>query len=110
MLIARGYPEILATEDVADDRKHRKGIWHSRYRSIVDLEHPLARNGTRIVKFYLHLSKNEQRKRFLDRIDQPDKNWKSAPATSRSAATGRNTWRPTRRAWAPRARRRRRGT
>ena len=44
--------------------------------SILDLEAHLHRNGTRIVKFYLHLSKDEQRKRFLDRIDEPEKNWK----------------------------------
>jgi polyphosphate kinase 2 (PPK2 family) len=53
-----------------------KTIWKERYRSIVDLEEHLHRNGTRIVKFFLHLSKNEQRKRFLERIDAPDKNWK----------------------------------
>jgi polyphosphate kinase 2 (PPK2 family) len=47
-----------------------------RYRSIVDLERHLDRNGTRIVKFFLHLSKEEQRKRFIDRIDRPGKNWK----------------------------------
>ena len=47
-----------------------------RYRSIMDLEHHLHRNGTRIVKFFLHVSKEEQRKRFLKRIDQPEKNWK----------------------------------
>ena len=51
-------------------------VWHDRYRSIVDLERHLHANGTRIVKFYLHLSKEEQRKRFLDRIDEPEKNWK----------------------------------
>lgn len=53
-----------------------KSIWKERYRSIVNLEEHLHRNGTRIVKIFLHLSKNEQRKRFLDRIDEPDKNWK----------------------------------
>ncbi len=51
-------------------------IWQERYRSINDLEQHLHRNGTRIVKFFLHLSKEEQRKRFLARIDEPDKNWK----------------------------------
>ena len=53
-----------------------KTIWKDRYRSIVDLEEHLHRNGTRIIKFFLHLSKDEQRKRFLDRIDEPEKNWK----------------------------------
>jgi polyphosphate kinase 2 (PPK2 family) len=51
-------------------------IWQNRYRSIVDLENHLYRNGTRIIKFFLHLSKEEQRKRFIDRIDEPEKNWK----------------------------------
>jgi polyphosphate kinase 2 (PPK2 family) len=54
----------------------KKTIWEDRYQSIVDLEKHLHRNGTRIVKFFLHLSKDEQRKRFLERIDEPDKNWK----------------------------------
>jgi PPK2 family polyphosphate:nucleotide phosphotransferase len=80
VLIARVHPEILASEDVTDDGHHRKGVWHGRYRSIADLEHHLARNGTRIIKFYLHLSKEEQRKRFLARIDEPDKNWKFSAA------------------------------
>jgi len=53
-----------------------KSIWKQRYRSIVDLERHLTENGTRIVKFFLHLSKQEQRKRFLQRIDDPGKNWK----------------------------------
>ena len=53
-----------------------KTIWEERYRSIVDLEEHLHRNGTRIIKFFLHLSKEEQRKRFLERIDEPEKNWK----------------------------------
>ena len=51
-------------------------MWRDRYRSIVDMESHLDRNGTRIVKFFLHLSKEEQRRRFIDRIDRPEKNWK----------------------------------
>ena len=76
VLIARVHPEILQTESVPDSKRHGEGIWRHRYRSILDLESHLSRNGTRIVKFYLHLSKEEQRKRFLERIDQPEKNWK----------------------------------
>ena len=53
-----------------------KTVWHDRYRSITDLERHLHGNGTRIIKFFLHLSKEEQRKRFLERIDEPEKNWK----------------------------------
>ena len=80
MLIARVHPEILRTEDVPDAKQHGHGIWHNRYQSILDLERHLGRNGTRIVKFYLHLSKEEQRKRFLERFDQPEKNWKFSEA------------------------------
>ena len=55
-------------------------IWKDRYRSIVDLEEHLHRSGTRIIKFFLHLSKDEQRKRFRERIDEPEKNWKFGPS------------------------------
>ena len=57
-----------------------KTVWKGRYRFIIDLEDHLQRNGTRVLKFYLHLSKEEQRKRFLARIDEPDKNWKFSQA------------------------------
>ena len=53
-----------------------KTVWQERYRSIVDLERHLHINGTRIIKFFLHISKEEQRKRFLARIDEQEKNWK----------------------------------
>jgi PPK2 family polyphosphate:nucleotide phosphotransferase len=76
VLIARVHPEILRAEGVPGPERHKKAVWSDRYRSIVDLERHLHGNGTRIIKFYLHLSKEEQRKRFLERIDQPDKNWK----------------------------------
>ena len=76
VLIVRVHPEILAGEGLPDDLLDGKSLWKERYRSIVDMEEHLTRNGTRIIKFFLHLSKEEQRKRFLDRIDDPDKNWK----------------------------------
>jgi polyphosphate kinase 2 (PPK2 family) len=76
VLIARVHPEILAGEGLADAPHRAKTLWHDRYRSIVHLEEHLSRNGTRIVKFFLHLSKDEQKKRFLARIDDPSKNWK----------------------------------
>jgi polyphosphate kinase 2 (PPK2 family) len=75
-LIARVHPEILRNEGLADTPRDKKLIWHDRYRSITNLERHLRLNGTRIIKFFLHLSKNEQRKRFLARIDEPHKNWK----------------------------------
>ena len=80
VLIARVHPEILRSEDLAGDLLDEATVWTDRYRSIVDMENHLTRNGTRIIKFFLHLSKEEQRKRFLDRIDDPDKNWKFSDA------------------------------
>ena len=76
MLIVRVHPEILRSEGRPDGVLDENAVWHGRYRSIVNLEKHLFRNGTRIIKFFLHLSKEEQRKRFLERIDEPDKNWK----------------------------------
>ncbi|QTR48265.1 polyphosphate kinase 2 family protein [Thiothrix litoralis] len=76
VLIVRVHPEILLGEGLPDEVLNEETIWQERYRSITDLEHHLHRNGTRIIKFFLHLSKEEQRQRFLARIDEPDKNWK----------------------------------
>ena len=75
VLVVRVHPEILDGENLSDASRGKK-IWEGRYQSIVDLEDHLYRNDTRTVKIFLHLSKNEQRKRFLERIDEPDKNWK----------------------------------
>jgi len=76
VLVVRVHPEILRAQGLPEELRDEKTIWKERYRSIVDLEEHLYRNGTRIIKFFLHLSKEEQRKRFLERIDEPDKNWK----------------------------------
>jgi polyphosphate kinase 2 (PPK2 family) len=76
VLVVRVHPELLRSQGLSDELLDKKTIWRERYRSIVDLEEHLHRNGTRIIKFFLHLSKAEQRKRFLKRIDEPDKNWK----------------------------------
>jgi PPK2 family polyphosphate:nucleotide phosphotransferase len=80
VLIVRVHPDILRHEDIPDAPHRGNKFWHSRYRSIVDLERHLHANGTRIVKIFLHLSKEEQRQRFLARIDEPDKNWKFSMA------------------------------
>jgi PPK2 family polyphosphate:nucleotide phosphotransferase len=80
VLIARVHPKILRNEGLPDSLRFETAVWQDRYRSILDLEAHLHRNGTRIIKFYLHLSKVEQRKRFLDRIDEPEKNWKFSMA------------------------------
>ncbi len=76
VLIVRVHPEILHSQGVPDTLLDEKTVWKERYRSIIDHESHLHRNGTRIIKFFLHLSEIEQRKRFIDRIDEPDKNWK----------------------------------
>jgi PPK2 family polyphosphate:nucleotide phosphotransferase len=88
VLIVRVHPEILHGQRIPEELLDEKTIWRDRYRSIVDLEDHLFRNGTRILKFFLHLSKKEQRKRFLRRIDQPEKNWKF----SRSDIEERKLW------------------
>jgi PPK2 family polyphosphate:nucleotide phosphotransferase len=76
VLIVRVHPEILRTENLPDALLEDQSIWQGRYQSIVDFEAHLHRNGTRVIKFFLHLSKAEQRRRFLARIDDPNKNWK----------------------------------
>lgn len=76
VLIVRVQPGILAAQNLPEAARDRDTFWADRYRSIVDAEAHLHRNGTRIVKFFLHLSKEEQRQRLLARIDDPAKNWK----------------------------------
>ena len=78
VLIVRVHPELLRGEGLPGGDKET--VWRDRYRSIVNIERHLARNGTKIIKFFLHLSKEEQRKRFLARIDAPEKNWKFSMA------------------------------
>jgi len=76
VLVVRVHPKILQAEGLVEEADQGKAIWDHRYHSIVEMEKHLHRNGTRIVKIFLHLSKAEQKRRFLDRIDDPDKNWK----------------------------------
>ena len=80
VLVVREHREMLRSENIPNEKGNDKTLWKGRYRSIVDLEQHLHRNGTRVIKFYLHLSKEEQRKRFLARIDEADKNWKFSEA------------------------------
>ncbi|MCA8092701.1 polyphosphate kinase 2 family protein [Burkholderia anthina] len=89
VLIVRVHPEILFGESGANAAGDMKSLWRSRYRSIVDFERHLENNGTLVIKFFLHLSKAEQRRRFLARIDDPDKNWKFSAAD----ITERKFWR-----------------
>jgi PPK2 family polyphosphate:nucleotide phosphotransferase len=76
VLVTQVHPEILDTQNLPKRLRDMKHFWRGRYRSMVELEAHLHRNGTQIIKFFLHLSKKEQAKRFLERIDESDKNWK----------------------------------
>ena len=80
VLIVRVHPEILRSQGLPAPLLNEKTVWKERYRSIIDLENHLQRNGTQIIKFFLHLSEEEQRQRFIDRIDDPEKNWKFSMA------------------------------
>jgi PPK2 family polyphosphate:nucleotide phosphotransferase len=80
VLIVRVHPDLLRAEGLPEELTDEKTIWRDRYRSIVDLEKHMFRSGTRIIKFFLHLSKDEQRRRFLQRIETPAKNWKFSSA------------------------------
>jgi len=86
--IVRVHPKLLLSQRLPDELPDAATIWKDRYRSILDLEDHLHRNGTQIIKFFLHLSKEEQAKRFLERIDEPEKNWKFGPADLRE----RKSW------------------
>lgn len=79
VLVVRVHPQILTLQKLPEELLG-KDIWEHRYRSIIDLEKHLYRNGTRIIKFFLHVSKGEQQKRLLKRIDDPAKNWKFSNA------------------------------
>ncbi len=76
VLVVRVHPEILRNEGLSNELCDEKLVWEQRYRSIENFETHLHGNGTHVVKIFLHLSQEEQRKRFLERIDEPDKNWK----------------------------------
>jgi PPK2 family polyphosphate:nucleotide phosphotransferase len=80
VLIVRVHRKILSSEGLADPPRDDQALWDGRYASIANLERHLHDNGTRVLKFYLHLSKSEQRRRFVERIDDRDKNWKFSPA------------------------------
>ncbi len=76
VLVVRVHPELLRNQGLSEHSEDEHTLWEGRYKSIRNLESHLYRNGTRTIKIFLHLSKEEQRKRFLARIDEPDKNWK----------------------------------
>ena len=76
VLVVRVHPEILRSQGLPGELRDKKNFWEERYRSIENFETHLHCNGTHVVKIFLHLSEEVQRKRFLERIDEPDKNWK----------------------------------
>jgi PPK2 family polyphosphate:nucleotide phosphotransferase len=80
VLVVRVHPEILRNQGLPEELLDEKDVWENRYDSIVDLERHLHRNGTKIVKIFLHISFDEQRKRFRERIEELDKNWKFTAA------------------------------
>jgi PPK2 family polyphosphate:nucleotide phosphotransferase len=75
VLVVRVHPELLAAQQLPDEHKTKR-IWKERFRQINDFERYLVENGTLVIKFFLHVSKEEQKRRFLERIDDPEKNWK----------------------------------
>ena len=76
VLVVRVHPEFLKPQKLPPNLAHDKSIWKSRYQSIRDFEKHLLRNGTRVIKFFLHVSKDEQKERLMARIDDPEKHWK----------------------------------
>ncbi len=76
VLIAKVHPELVTAQRIPDVDPAKKKFWQTRYDDINSFEKHLFRNGTRIIKFMLHISKEAQRQRFLDRLDEPRKNWK----------------------------------
>jgi len=85
VLIVRVHPEILATKKLPDELKEGK-IWERRYKEINNWEKYLTDNGTRIIKFFLNVSKDEQKERFMQRIERPEKNWKLSPSDVKERA------------------------
>ena len=96
VLVVRVHPEFLAGQKLPASLLG-KGVWKERFEDISGFERYLARNGIAVRKFFLHVSQEEQKKRFLERLDEPEKNWKfSAGGRRASAATGTSTCTPTR--------------
>jgi PPK2 family polyphosphate:nucleotide phosphotransferase len=80
VVAVRVHAHLLQNQRLPDECRERPHIWEERYRDMVGFEDYLARNGTQVIKFFLHVSREEQRRRLLSRIDRPDKNWKMTPA------------------------------
>jgi PPK2 family polyphosphate:nucleotide phosphotransferase len=76
VLVVRVHPELLAGQSIDPSRADEPAFWKKRFEDITTWERHLSRSGTQVVKFFLHVSKAEQRSRLLDRIERPEKNWK----------------------------------
>lgn len=110
VLVVRVHPEILQGQRLPDETLASSKIWKQRYRSIVDFETHLHRNGTRVVKCFLHISKDEQRRRLWRGSTIRTRTGSSAPPTWPSAIAGRTTCARTRSVWRPPAPNTRPGT
>ena len=86
VLVVRVHPQILQSQRLPESVKNDKKIWEKRYKQIRNFEDGLAENGTQILKFFLHVSKDEQKKRFLARIEEPEKNWKFSAGDAKERA------------------------
>jgi PPK2 family polyphosphate:nucleotide phosphotransferase len=75
VLVVKVHPQLLDHQKLPS-RKRGKSFWETRYEDINAFERHLVRNGTVVLKFFLHVSKDEQKRRFIERLDRPDKNWK----------------------------------
>jgi PPK2 family polyphosphate:nucleotide phosphotransferase len=82
VLVVRVHPELLERQEIPP-RLVTKDVWNDRYESIADFERHLARNGTLVLKFFLNVSRKEQKRRFFERLDLPDKNWKFSEADAK---------------------------
>lgn len=80
VLVVRVHPEFLKEQHLPNFKSPDETLWGQRFEAINDMERHLVRSGTVILKFFLHLSKEEQAKRFLERLDTPEKNWKFSDA------------------------------
>lgn len=86
VIVVRVHAGILQGQQLPDAIKNDKDIWKKRYEHIRDWENHLAENGTHVIKFFLNVSKDEQKKRFLERINEPEKNWKFSGSDAKERA------------------------
>jgi PPK2 family polyphosphate:nucleotide phosphotransferase len=108
-LVVRVHQEFLAGQKLPQ-KLRTKDLWQQRFEDIANFEHYLTRNGTVVLKFFLHVSKKEQQRRFLERIENPAKNWKFSINDVHEREHWTSTWSPMKRPFETRPRNTRRGT